>query len=90
MTPVAPETDRGPFRGIAVSLTSMYPELIHQMVLERMARFQRDADRYRQAREADVPPEQPVPRAIELRLSGCREELEHLARRRGAVGRSTE
>jgi MFS family permease len=30
----------------------MYPELIHQMVLERTARFQRDADRYRQARQA--------------------------------------
>ena len=68
----------------------MYPKLTHQIVLERTARFQREADRYRQAREADVPPEQPVPRAIELRLSGCREELEHLARRRGAVGRSTE
>ena len=68
----------------------MYPELIHQMVLERMARFQRDADRYRQARDAQIRPPQPVPTAIELRLSACREELERLARRRGAVGRSTE
>ena len=67
----------------------MYPELIHQMVLERIARFQRDADRYRQAREADVPPEQPVRTAIELRLSACREELERLARHRGVAGRST-
>ena len=71
----------------------MYPELIHQMVLERTARFQRDADRYRQAweaREAHIPPPQPVRTAIELRLSACREQLERLARRRGAVGRSTE
>jgi hypothetical protein len=68
----------------------MYPELIHQMVLERTARFQRDADRYRQAREARVPPPQRVRTAIEPRLSACREEVERLARRRGAVGRSTE
>ena len=68
----------------------MYPELIHQMVLERTARFQRDADRYRQAREAHIPPAQPVRTAIELRLSPCREELERLARRCGAVGRSAE
>ena len=68
----------------------MYLELIHQMVLERMARFQRDADRYRLAREAQIRPLQPVRRAIELRLSACREELERLARRRGAAGRSTE
>jgi hypothetical protein len=68
----------------------MYPELIHQMVLERTARFQRDADRYRQAWEARTPPPQRVRTAIELRLSACREELEQLARRRGAVGRSTE
>jgi hypothetical protein len=68
----------------------MHPELIHQMVLERTARFQRDADRYRQAREAHIPPPQPVRTAIELRLSACRQELERLARRRGAVGRSTE
>ena len=69
----------------------MYPELIHQMVLERTARFQRDADRYRQAREAQnrLSP-QPVRTAIELRLSACRKELERLARRRGAAGRSTE
>jgi hypothetical protein len=68
----------------------MYPELIHQMVLERTARFQRDADRYRQAREAHIPPPRPVRTAIEQRLSACRQELERLARRRGAVGRSTE
>jgi hypothetical protein len=71
----------------------MYPELIRQMVLERTARLQRDADRYRQAREAreaHIPPPRPVRTAIEQRLSACREELERLARRRGAVGRSTE
>jgi hypothetical protein len=69
----------------------MYPEVIHQMVLERTARFLRDADRYRQAREAaHIAPPQPVRTAIELRLSACRQELERLARRRGTVGRSTE
>jgi hypothetical protein len=68
----------------------MYPELIHQMALERTARFQRDADRYRRAREVHSPPPQPVRAAIELRLSACREELERLARRRGAAGHSTE
>jgi hypothetical protein len=68
----------------------MHPELIHQMVLERTARFQRDADRYRQAREAHIRPPRPVRTAIELRLSACRVELEHLARRRGAAGRSTQ
>ena len=68
----------------------MYFELIHQMVLERTARFQRDADRYRRAREAHIRPPQRVRTAIELRLSACREELERLARRRGAAGRSTE
>ena len=68
----------------------MYPELIHQMALERTARFQRDADRYRQAREAHIPSPLPVRTAIELRLSACRQELDRLARRRGAVGRSTE
>ena len=57
----------------------MYPELTHQMVLDRMAGFQRDARRYRQAREAAVRPPQPVRTAIELRLAACREELERLA-----------
>ena len=68
----------------------MYTELIHQVVLERTARFQRDADRYRQAREAQILPRQPMRTAIELRLSACRQKLERRARRRGAVGRSTE
>jgi hypothetical protein len=68
----------------------MYPELIHQMVLDRTARYQRDAERYRQAREIRIRPPQPVRTAIELRLIACREELERLARRRGAAGRFTE
>jgi hypothetical protein len=68
----------------------MYPELIHQMVLERTDRFQRDADQYRLAREARIPRPRPVRTAIALRLSACRQQLERLARRRGAVGRSTE
>jgi hypothetical protein len=70
----------------------MHPELIHQIVLERTARFQRDANRYRQAREArdaHIHPPQPA-RTAERRLSVGREELERLARRRGAVGRSAE
>jgi hypothetical protein len=57
----------------------MHPELTHQMVLDRMAGFQRDARRYRQAREASVHPPQPVRTAIQLRLSACRDELERLA-----------
>jgi hypothetical protein len=68
----------------------MHPELIHQMVLERTARFHRDADRYRLAREAQIRQPQPVRTAIELRLSTWREELARLARRRGAAGRPTE
>jgi hypothetical protein len=57
----------------------MYPELSHQMVLDRMAGFRRDAERYRRAREATARPPQPVRTAIQLRLSACREELERLA-----------
>jgi hypothetical protein len=68
----------------------MHPELIHQMVLERTARFERDADQYRRAREAQIPPAQPVRTAIKLRLSASRRELERLVRRHAAVGRSTE
>ena len=71
----------------------MHPELIHQMVLERTARFQREADRYRQAREAreaHIRPPQPVRTAIELRLTAWREELECLVHRRGSAGRSTQ
>jgi hypothetical protein len=68
----------------------MHPELIHQMVLERTARFQRDADRHRRAREAFIRPPRPVRTTIELRLRACREELEYLVRRRGAAGRPTE
>ena len=68
----------------------MHPELIHQIVLERTARFRRDADQYRQAREADIRPSHRVRTVIELRLSACRKELERLARRRGAAGRSAQ
>jgi hypothetical protein len=67
----------------------VYNELTHLMALERTARFQRDADRSRQARAANIRPPQPVRTAIELRLSACREKLERLARRRGAAGRAT-
>jgi hypothetical protein len=68
----------------------MYPELIHRMVLERTARFQRDAEWYRLAREARMPSARAPADAIELWLSACHEELERLARRRGAAGRPTE
>jgi hypothetical protein len=61
----------------------MHPELIHQMALERMDRFQRGADRYRQAREAHIRPPHPVGTAIELQLTACREQLGRLARRSG-------
>lgn len=57
----------------------MYPELTHQIVLDRMAGFQRDARRYRQARQAHTRPPQPVRTAIQLRLSACRDEIERLA-----------
>ena len=57
----------------------MHPELMHQMALDRMAGFERDARRYRRSREASVRPPQPVRTAIELRLSACRDELERLA-----------
>lgn len=57
----------------------MHPELTHLMVLDKMAGFERDARRYRRAREAYARPPQPVRTAIQLRLSACREELERLA-----------
>jgi hypothetical protein len=57
----------------------MHPELTHQIVLAKMAGFERDARRYRRGREASARPPQPVRTAIELRLSACREELERLA-----------
>lgn len=57
----------------------MHPELTHQIVLDKMAGFERDARRYRLARAASVRPPQPVRTAIQLRLSACREELERLA-----------
>jgi hypothetical protein len=67
----------------------MYPELIRQMALDRTARFQRDAEQYRLARETRIRPPKPLRTALERRLIACRKELEHLARRRGAARRST-
>jgi hypothetical protein len=57
----------------------MHPELGRLYVLDRMARFESDARRYRQAREASIHPPTPVRTQIQLRLSACREELERLA-----------
>jgi hypothetical protein len=57
----------------------MHPELTHLMVLDKMAGFERDARRYRRARESHTAPPRPVRTAIELRLSACREEIERLA-----------
>ena len=57
----------------------MHPELTRQVAFARMATFQRDAARYRRAREAAAHPPQSVRTAIQLRLSACREELERLA-----------
>src|ERR1700746_1747799 len=57
----------------------MHPELMRQIGLERIARFQGDAQRYRRAREAATPPPQRVRPRIQLRLGPCREELERLA-----------
>ncbi|HLY86775.1 MAG TPA: hypothetical protein VKO84_09770 [Gaiellaceae bacterium] len=57
----------------------MHPELIRQVALARVADLQRDARRYRRARQASFHAPQPVRKSIELRLSKCREELERLA-----------
>jgi hypothetical protein len=57
----------------------MHPELIRQVAMARFADLQRDAVRYRRAREASFHAPQPVRTAIQLRLSACREELERLA-----------
>lgn len=57
----------------------MHPELIRQVAAARMADLRREADRYRRVREASVRPAQPIRTAIQLRLSACRDELEHLA-----------
>ena len=57
----------------------MHPELIRQVALARMADRQREAARYRRAREASARVPQPVRTAIQLRLSACRDELERLA-----------
>ena len=57
----------------------MHPELTHQIALDRVASLRRDATRYRRARAASHQPPQPVRAAIQLRLSGNRDELERLA-----------
>ena len=57
----------------------MHPVLMHQMVVAKMADRNRDAMRYRQARQGYTRPPQPVRTAIQLRLSACREEIERLA-----------
>ena len=57
----------------------MHPELSRQYALDRIVGFHRDAKQHRLAREASVRSPQPVRTAIQLRLSGCREELERLA-----------
>jgi hypothetical protein len=58
----------------------MHPDFLHQIALDRVATFQRDAENYRRARAAaSRRPAQSVRAAIELRLSACRDELERLA-----------
>jgi len=57
----------------------MHPELMHQFARDRAATFQRNAAKYRRAREVSQRRPQPVRAAIELRLSACRDELERLA-----------
>ena len=57
----------------------MHPEFMHQIALDRAATLQRDAAKYRRAREASRRPAQSARAAIELRLSACRAELERLA-----------
>jgi hypothetical protein len=57
----------------------MHPGLSLQFTLDRMARFESDAQHHRRAREASKHARQPVRTQIQLRLSACREELERLA-----------
>ena len=57
----------------------MHPELMRQVAVARMSDFQRDARRYRRARQSYARPPMAVRTAIELRISQCREELERLA-----------
>jgi hypothetical protein len=57
----------------------MHPMLSFFVGLDKMDGFQRDAAQYRRGREAARRRPSPVRTAIELRLSACREELEHLA-----------
>jgi hypothetical protein len=57
----------------------MHPELMRQVAMARMADFNRNAARYRRARQATFRRPQPVRTASQLRASACREELERLA-----------
>jgi hypothetical protein len=57
----------------------MHPALSLQFALDRMSRFESDAQRYRRARQASQHALQPIRTQIQLRLSACREELERLA-----------
>jgi hypothetical protein len=52
---------------------------MRQVAMARMADTQRDAARFRRARQASARPARPMKAAIELRLSACRDELERLA-----------
>ncbi len=57
----------------------MHPELMRQVAMSHISDLNRNAVRYRRAREASNRPSQPVRTAIQLRLSACREEIERLA-----------
>jgi hypothetical protein len=65
----------------------IHPAIHHQIALDRIDSLQRDARRYRLAREASVRRPQPVRTAIQLRLSACRDELERLAQLSERVAR---
>jgi len=79
MTPGPPETDRRSVSRQRGVFDVMHPELTYLMALDKMAGFQRDAQRNRRAREASARPPQLVRTANQLRLSACRDELERLA-----------
>ena len=57
----------------------MHPALHQQLALEHIVTLRRQAREYRRARAVSAHPPQPVRSAIQLRLSACRDELEHLA-----------
>lgn len=57
----------------------MHPLLAFYMGLDRIDTYRREAASQRQAKAASAKGPQPVRSAIQLRLSGSREELERLA-----------